>query len=59
MWSMTTNPFDELLDQLFAPLTECCGKIPSNRPEGSFCHYCQMSMEWCQCEASDFCSCEP
>ena len=50
--------FDEVLDSIFRPLTECCGKIPSNRPEANYCHYCDMSMEWCQCDASNFCKCE-
>lgn len=23
----------------------------------TYCHYCEMSADWCQCEAQDICDC--
>lgn len=48
------------LDMLFnpRPVTECCGKIPQDRPLRAFCAYCDMSADWCQCDTSDYCDCE-
>lgn len=50
---------DDILDQILRPLTECCGRIPTNHlADKRYCHYCKMSAEWCQCDTQDICQCE-
>lgn len=49
---------DDILDALLRPLTECCGRIPTNHLNGkTYCHYCEMSADWCQCDTQDICDC--
>jgi len=40
------------------PLAECCGKVPANHRDRGYCAYCEMTADWCQCDASDICRCE-
>jgi|LakMenE18May11ns_1017448.scaffolds.fasta_scaffold8002202_2 hypothetical protein len=48
----------EQIEKIMRPLAECCGKIPQGVwLERTYCVYCEMSAEWCQCDVSDFCDC--
>ncbi len=56
------NSDNELIDLLesLSPLrllAPCCGKIPQNLPARTYCAYCDMGADWCQCDVSDFCDC--
>lgn len=49
----------ELLDDIYRPLCTTCGMIPKNKNmmNENYCHYCEMTAEWCQCDVSDMCKC--
>lgn len=48
----------EILDDMFRPMCPTCGMIPKKDENTTYCLYCEMTAEWCQCDVSDMCKCE-